>query len=39
MQAGRDIALGPVRTEIASARCDGEPVCTWVIALCASEAW
>ncbi|WP_127998740.1 pyruvoyl-dependent arginine decarboxylase [Piscinibacter defluvii] len=39
MTAGRGVALGPVHTEIASARCEGEPVCALVIAVYASEPW
>lgn len=39
MQRNRGMALGPVQTEIASARCEGEPVCALVIAVYASEPW
>lgn len=39
MQAGRGLALGPVQTEIASARCEDEPVCALVIAVYASAPW
>jgi arginine decarboxylase len=39
MQRSRSVELGPVHTEIASARCDGEPVCALVIAVYASAPW
>jgi len=39
MQRQRGVDLGPVHTEIASARCEGEPVCALVIAGYASQAW
>lgn len=39
MQRQRGVDLGPVHTEIASARCDGEPVCALVIAVYASQPW
>lgn len=39
MQAGRGLALGPVHTEIASACCEGTPVCALVIAVYASAPW
>lgn len=39
MTAGRGVTLGPVHTEIVSARCEGEPVCALVIAVYASEPW
>lgn len=39
MQANRGVALGAVHTEIASACCEGEPVCALVIAIYASEPW
>jgi arginine decarboxylase len=39
MQRQRGIALGPVHTEIASARCEREPVCALVIAVYASAPW
>jgi len=39
MQARRGVALGPVHTEIVSARCESEPVCALVIAVYASAAW
>lgn len=39
MQRQRGIDLGPVHTEIASARCDGDPVCALVIAVYASAPW
>jgi hypothetical protein len=39
MQRNRGVALGPVQTEIASARCEGEPVCALVIAVYASQPW
>jgi arginine decarboxylase len=39
MQRQRGIALGPVHTEIASARCERDPVCALVIAVYASAAW
>lgn len=39
MQARRRVSLGPVRTEIASATCTGEPVCALVIAVYAAQAW
>jgi arginine decarboxylase len=39
MQRNRGVALGPVHTEIASARCDAEPVCALVIAVYASQPW
>lgn len=39
MQHQRGVDLGPVHTEIASARCEGEPVCALVIAVYASQAW
>lgn len=39
MQRNRGVALGPVHAEIASARCEGEPVCALVIAVYASAPW
>lgn len=39
MTAGRGVTLGPVHTEIASVRCEDEPVCALVIAVYASEPW
>ncbi|MDH4051144.1 MAG: pyruvoyl-dependent arginine decarboxylase [Rubrivivax sp.] len=39
MQRNRAEALGAVQTEIASAHCDGDPVCALVIAVYASEPW
>jgi arginine decarboxylase len=39
MQASRGVDLGPVDTEIASARCDGDPVCALVIAVYGSTPW
>ncbi|MDZ7654020.1 MAG: pyruvoyl-dependent arginine decarboxylase [Burkholderiaceae bacterium] len=39
MQASRGVDLGPAHTEIASARCDGEPVCALVIAVYGSTPW
>jgi arginine decarboxylase len=39
MQRQRGIALGAVHTEIASARCERDPVCALVIAVYASAAW
>ena len=39
MQRHRGVLLGPVHTEIASARCEGEPVCALVIAVYASQPW
>lgn len=39
MQRGRGVALGPAQTAIASARCDGEPVCALVIAVYGSAPW
>jgi arginine decarboxylase len=39
MQRNRSVALGSVHTEIASARCEGEPVCALVIAVYASRPW
>ena len=39
MQRNRGMALGAVHTEIASARCDGVPVCALVIAVYAAQAW
>lgn len=39
MQHRRGIQLGAVHTEIASARCDTEPVCALVIAVYASQPW
>jgi arginine decarboxylase len=39
MQRSRGVDLGPVHTEIASARCDGEPVCALVIAVYGSTPW
>lgn len=39
MQRQRGVALGETHTEIASARCDGEPVCALVIAVYASAPW
>jgi arginine decarboxylase len=39
MQHNRGMALQPVHTEIASARCEGDPVCALVIAVYASEPW
>ncbi len=39
MQRGRDIALGPVHTEITSATCEAEPVCALVVAVYAVQSW
>lgn len=39
MQRGRGVQLGPVHTEVASATCQGEPVCALVIAVYASQPW
>lgn len=39
MQQRRGVALGPVHTEIVSARCDTQPVCALAIAVFASQAW
>lgn len=39
MQRNRGLQLGPVQAEIASARCDGEPVCALVIAVYGSTPW
>jgi arginine decarboxylase len=39
MQRSRGVDLGPVHTEIASARCDGTPVCALVIAVYGSAPW
>lgn len=39
MQRQRGIALGPPHTEIASARCEAEPVCALVIAVYAAAPW
>ena len=39
MQRNRGVELGPVHTELASARCDGEPVCALVIAVYGSTPW
>lgn len=39
MQRGRGVELGPVHTEIASATCDGEPVCALVVAVYAVRPW
>jgi arginine decarboxylase len=39
MQRSRAVALGAVQTEIASAHCDGDPVCALVIAVYTSEPW
>jgi arginine decarboxylase len=39
MQETRGAALGPVHTEIASARCASDPVCALVIAVYQSEPW
>lgn len=39
MQRQRGLALGAVHTEIAGARCEGEPVCALVIAVYASAPW
>jgi arginine decarboxylase len=39
MQRQRGLALGEAHTEIASARCSGEPVCALVIAVYASAPW
>jgi arginine decarboxylase len=39
MQTYRDDAYGPIQTEIASARCDGQPVCALVIAVYRSAPW
>ncbi len=39
MQRNRGVQLGPVHTEIASARCDGEPVCALVIVVYGSTPW
>lgn len=39
MQRNRGVAVGPAYTEIASARCDTDPVCALVIAVYRSEPW
>jgi arginine decarboxylase len=39
MQRNRGVALGSAQVEIASARCEREPVCALVIAVYASEPW
>lgn len=39
MQAGRGAVLGPVHTEIVSARCTDRPVCALAIAVYAAEPW
>ncbi len=39
MQDGRGVNLGPVHTEIASAKCEHEPVCALVVAVYACEPW
>lgn len=39
MQANRGVRLGPLHTEVASATCDGKPVCALVVAVYASAAW
>jgi arginine decarboxylase len=35
----RDPVYGPVRTAIATRRCDGLPVCALIVAACACEPW
>lgn len=39
MQAGRGVTLGPVHTELVSARCTDRPVCALAIAVYAAEPW
>ena len=39
MQRQRGVALGTVQTEVASAHCEGAPVCALVIAVYAAAAW
>ena len=39
MQAGRGVDFGPVHTEIASASCQGQPVCALAIAVYGSSPW
>lgn len=39
MQHHRGLSLGPVQTQIASIRCEQEPVCALVIAVYASQPW
>lgn len=39
MQAGRGVTLGPVQTEIVSARCVDGPVCALAIAVYAAAPW
>jgi len=33
------LQLGPLHTEVASATCDGKPVCALVVAVYASAPW
>jgi arginine decarboxylase len=39
MRAYRDIAFGPVQTQIASKTCIAQPVCALVVAVFACEPW
>jgi arginine decarboxylase len=39
MQRNRGVELGPVRSEIAEVRCDGDPVCALVVAVYKCEPW
>jgi arginine decarboxylase len=39
MRADRDIAFGPVQTQIASKTCIAQPVCALVVAVFACEPW
>jgi hypothetical protein len=39
MPRKRGVQLGPVHTEIASARCGGAPVCALAIAVYGSTPW
>ena len=39
MRRNRGIDISPVHTEIASARCEQDPVCALVIAVYAAQAW
>lgn len=39
MQRSRGVSFGPVSTELAEARCEGEPVCALVVAVFQSEPW
>ena len=39
MTKRRDMAYGPVQTQIVSRRCEGRPVCALVVAVYASEPW